>query len=219
MTVCTRSCVRRPLRQPFGCSSGLRGRKINVMRYIICLLLLAIVHGLSLAEDWPQWGGPQSRWRVARTQIVDQLPHVDPATGMLPRKWTAKIGSGYAGPAVADGRVFVTDRIADKNLERVLCFDAETGKELWKHEYDARYTISYPLGPRATPTVDGNRVYTLGAMGHLFCFDVASGKIIWQKNLPTDFGTKIPAWGMAGGRSSTAINSSCWPAARRVHWL
>ena len=134
----------------------------------------------------------------AKSGIVESLPAVDPKTGMLPRKWTAKIGSGYAGPAVADGRVFVTDRIADKNLERVLCFDAETGKELWKHEYEARYTISYPLGPRATPTVDGNRVYTLGAMGHLFCFDVASGHIIWQKNLPTDFGTKVPAWGMAG---------------------
>jgi outer membrane protein assembly factor BamB len=168
------------------------------MRYIICLLLLAIAHDLSLAEDWPQWGGPlrDGVWR--ETQVVDQLPHVDSATGMLPRKWTAKIGSGYAGPAVADGHVFVTDRIADQNLERVLCFDAETGKELWKYEYEARYTISYPLGPRATPSVDGNRVYTLGAMGHLFCFDVASAKIIWQKNLPADFGTKIPAWGMAG---------------------
>ena len=152
----------------------------------------------AIADDWPQWGGPQrdSVWR--EEGIVETLPAVDPKTGMLPRKWTAKIGSGYAGPAVADGRVFVTDRIADQNLERVLCFDAETGKELWKHEYEARYTISYPLGPRATPTVDGNRVYTLGAMGNLFCFDVATGQIVWQKNLPADFGTKIPAWGMAG---------------------
>jgi outer membrane protein assembly factor BamB len=111
--------------------------------------------------------------------------------------WTAKIGAGYAGPAVANGRVFLTDRIAEQNLERVLCFDAETGAELWKHPYDARYTISYPLGPRATPTVDGNRVYVLGAVGHLFCFDAATGDIIWQKHLPTEFGTKLPAWGMA----------------------
>ena len=153
---------------------------------------------MAMAENWPQWGGPErdSVWR--EECIVETLPAVDPKTGMLLRKWTAKIGSGYAGPAVADGRVFVTDRIADQNLERVLCVDAETGKELWKHEYEARYTISYPLGPRATPSVDGNRVYTLGAMGHLFCFDVATGHVLWQKDLPTDFGTKIPAWGMAG---------------------
>ena len=109
-----------------------------------------------------------------------------------------RLAPGYAGPAVADGRVFVTDRIADENLERVLCFDAATGKEIWKHPYEARYTISYPLGPRATPTVDGDRVYTLGAMGHLFCFNAATGDVIWQKYLPTDFGTEVPVWGMAG---------------------
>jgi outer membrane protein assembly factor BamB len=111
--------------------------------------------------------------------------------------WTAKVGAGYAGPAVADGRVFVSDRLADDNLERVLCVDADTGKELWKHQYEAPYSISYPLGPRATPTVDGDRVYVLGAVGHLFCFNAKNGKVIWQKHLPTDFGTEIPAWGTA----------------------
>jgi outer membrane protein assembly factor BamB len=149
------------------------------------------------ADDWPQWGGPQRDLVWRESGVVETLPAVDPATGFLPRVWTAKIGAGYAGPAVADGRVFVTDRLADDNLERVLCFDAETGNELWKHEYEAPYSISYPLGPRATPTVDGNRVYVLGAVGHLFCFDVASGDIVWQKHLPTDFGTEIPVWGMA----------------------
>jgi outer membrane protein assembly factor BamB len=150
------------------------------------------------AEDWPQWGGPQRDLVWRESGIVDTLPAVDAKTGMLPRMWTAKIGSGYASPAVANGRVFVVDRVADENLERVLCFDVDTGKEVWMHPYEARYTISYPLGPRATPTVDGDRVYTLGAMGNLFCFDAASGHIHWQKNLPTDCGTKIPEWGMAG---------------------
>jgi outer membrane protein assembly factor BamB len=149
------------------------------------------------AEDWPQWGGTQRDLVWREKGIVDTLPAVDPATGMLPRVWTAKIGAGYAGPAVADGRVFITDRLANDDLERALCFDADTGKELWKHEYDAPYSISYPLGPRATPTVDGNRVYVLGAEGRLFCFDVASGDIVWQKHLPTDFGTEVPVWGMA----------------------
>jgi outer membrane protein assembly factor BamB len=165
---------------------------------IFTLVLAALAPGFVAADDWPQWGGPQRDLVWRETGIVESLPAADPKTGMLPRAWTAKIGSGYAGPAVANGRVFVLDRIADDNLERVLCFDAETGKELWKHPYDAKYTISYPLGPRATPTVDGDGVYTLGAMGNLFCFDVANGHIVWQKNLPADCGTKIPAWGMAG---------------------
>jgi len=153
--------------------------------------------GPVVAEDWPQWGGPQRDIVWRESGVVETLPAVDPATGMLPRVWSAKIGAGYAGPAVADGRVFVTDRLADENLERTLCFNADTGEELWKYEYKAPYSISYPLGPRATPTVDGNHVYVLGAAGHLFCFDAAGGEIIWQKHLPTDFGTELPAWGTA----------------------
>ena len=154
----------------------------------------------------------------AKSGIVDELPAVDPQTGMLPRKWTAKIGSGYAGPAVADGRVFVSDRIADKNLERVLCFDSETGKELWKHEYEARYTISYPLGPRATPTVDGNRVYTLGAMGHLFCFDAATGHIFGRRICRPTSAQRSPHGDWPGRRLLMAINSSCWLAERPAQW-
>jgi outer membrane protein assembly factor BamB len=168
------------------------------MKTASCLFLSLVAASALLADDWPQWGGPQRDLVWRETGIVEALPAVDPNTGMLPRMWTAKIGSGYAGPAVADGRVFVTDRLADQNLERILCFDANTGKELWRHEYEARYAISYPLGPRATPTVDDVRVYTLGAVGHLFCFEAATGKILWQRHLPTDFGTPIPQWGTAG---------------------
>jgi outer membrane protein assembly factor BamB len=165
--------------------------------FIVFVILLAL-NSPSFAVDWPQWGGPQRDLVWRETGIVESLPAVDPSTGMLPRKWTAKIGAGYAGPAVANGRVFVADRIAEENLERVLCFDAESGREIWKHEYNAPYSISYPLGPRATPTVDGDRIYVLGAVGHLFCVDAASGDVVWQKYLPTDFGTEVPVWGMAG---------------------
>lgn len=171
------------------------------MRYwneVIALFAIACGTCYTNADDWPQWGGPQRDIVWRERGIVESLPAVDASTGMLPRMWTAKIGSGYAGPAVANGRVFVTDRVAEQNLERVHCFDAETGQEKWKHEYEARYTISYPLGPRATPTVDGGHVYVLGAVGNLFCFDAARGNILWQKNLPTDLGTQVPQWGMAG---------------------
>jgi outer membrane protein assembly factor BamB len=162
------------------------------------LIAIAALGSGAAAEDWPQWGGPQRDLAWRETGIVETLPEADGATGMLPRMWTAKIGAGYAGPAVADGRVFVSDRLADENVERVLCFDAQTGHPLWTHRYEARYTISYPLGPRATPTVDGQRVYVLGAVGHLFCFNAATGDVLWQKFLPADFGTEVPVWGMAG---------------------
>jgi outer membrane protein assembly factor BamB len=145
-----------------------------------------------LADDWPQWGGPKRDLVWRESGIVKQLP----TTGLLPRVWATPIGAGYAGPAVANGRVFVMDRLPDHSGERVYCLDAETGQEIWKHEYAARYTVSYPLGPRCTPTIDDGRVFTVGAMGHLFCFEEATGRVLWQKNFVEDFGTRLPTWGM-----------------------
>ena len=116
--------------------------------------------------------------------------------GLLPRVWSAKVAEGYSGPAVADGRVYLTDYRRDKRSERVLCLDARTGKELWRHEYPVTYTINYPNGPRSTPVVDSGRVYTIGAMGQMFCFQSATGKILWRKDLVDEYGTRLPIWGM-----------------------
>ncbi len=156
--------------------------------------LLVLTASIARADDWPQWGGPQRDLVWREDGIVESLP-VD-ADGQLPRMWSTPIGEGYTGPAVADGRAFVTDRITDDSLERVLCLDAETGKVLWRHDYRARYTVSYPAGPRSTPVVDGNRAYTIGAVGHMFCLEVESGKVLWQKNFVDDYGTTLPIWGM-----------------------
>ena len=144
------------------------------------------------ADDWPQWGGPQrdSVWREA--DLVEELPN-----GELPRLWSAPISAGYAGPAVAEGRVYVTDRVAPEDLERVHCFDAETGADLWMHSYSAPYSISYPLGPRTTPAVDGDRVYTLGAVGHLFCLSTSTGEVLWSKDCVELYGSDLPTWGLA----------------------
>ena len=82
-------------------------------------------------------------------------------------------------------------------VEEVEREDESSGQEVWKHEYPVNYSVSYPAGPRCTPTVDGNRVYTLGAEGHLFCFNTTNGEIVWQKHLPTDYSTKTALWGYA----------------------
>ena len=80
----------------------------------------------------------------------------------------------------------------------MFCLDAKTGDEIWKHEYDCHYAISYPAGPRCTPTVADGKVYTLGAMGDLFCLDAANGSVIWSKNLPKTYNAPLPLWGYAG---------------------
>ncbi len=157
------------------------------------------------ADDWPQWMGPRrdNVWR--ETGLIDKFPADGPAV-----VWRTPIAGGYAGPAVANGKVFVTDyvtgddvkvdnfeRKTSKGSERVLCLDEGTGAILWKHQYPVTYTVSYPAGPRCTPTIDGDRVYTLGAEGHLFCFRVTDGEILWSKDLKTEYKTKSALWGYA----------------------
>ena len=142
-------------------------------------------------------------WR--ESGIIEKFPADGPRI-----LWRTPIDGGYSGPAVANGRVFITDYVTEGNVkvgnfqrdeftgtERVICLDEATGKEIWKHEYPVKYTVSYPSGPRCTPNVEDNRVYTLGSEGHLFCFDAANGKIIWQKNLKSEYKTRAALWGYA----------------------
>jgi outer membrane protein assembly factor BamB len=146
----------------------------------------------AVADDWPQWGGPQRDLVWRETGIVDELPTSD----LLPRAWSTAIGEGYGGPSVAGGRVYVMDRLRDEQQERVLCLDAKTGDIIWHHDYEARYTISYPAGPRCTPVVDGDLVYAVGAVGHMFCLKTDDGSVVWQRNFVDDFSTRLPTWGM-----------------------
>lgn len=170
-------------------------------------VLLAIVPQASVqAEDWPQWMGVNRDGFSRESGLIDQIP-----TEGLPVLWRASIGSGYSGPAVSNGRVYVTDYIAKspeiKNdpgvrdvrggIERVLCLDFSNGEILWKVEYDRPYSISYASGPRATPTVDGERVYTLGAEGDLYCLMAGNGNLIWRRQLSEEFKVETPIWGHA----------------------
>ncbi len=142
------------------------------------------------AEDWPQWRGVGRDGVVHDPQLLETLPE-----GSLPQAWSQPVGSGYSGPTVADGRVYVTDQVRE-NVERVLCFDAAKGKPLWQHEYDAVYTIGYRAGPRASVTVHGGRAFAVGAMGHFHCFNAASGEVLWQRNLAADYNAAMPIWGI-----------------------
>jgi outer membrane protein assembly factor BamB len=163
---------------------------------IACCSALFLVPLLARADDWPQWGGPRRDLVWRETGIVKTLP----TQGLLPRMWSTPIGEGYAGPAVGDGRVYITD-LVDRNdrraTERVHALDAGTGKVVWTHAYPVEYGISYPAGPRATPVIDGTRVYTLGAVGDLICFEVGDGKVVWKRNVVAEFGHNIATWGLA----------------------
>jgi outer membrane protein assembly factor BamB len=198
----------------------------------VCFLLCTFFFtfpALAQADDWPQWLGPKrdAVWR--ETGILDKFPKGGPKV-----RWRTPIGGGYAGPAVVKDRVYVTDRLLPEGVEnpenpfaadlvpgkeRVLCLDEASGKIRWKHEYDCPYRISYPAGPRATPVVHDGKVYTLGAMGHLFCLNADDGKVVWSKDFPKDYKARVPFWGFAahplldgdkliclvGGKGSVAV--------------
>ena len=195
----------------------------------LALIGVLVAGGLVHADDWPQWLGPQREGVWRETGIVDTFPAGGPRV-----RWRAPVAAGYAGPAVAQGRVYLTDRVLAKDAklpanafmrgnipgtERVLCFNEADGKALWTHEYDCPYTISYPLGPRTTPTVKDGKVYTLGAEGNLLCLDAAKGTVVWSRDLKKDYGVKAPMWGfsahplldgqklicMVGGEGSTVV--------------
>lgn len=181
-----------------------------VSRVSLWLLFgLLLPAGGAWADDWPEWRGA-SRDGVWREEgVIQRLP-----AGGPPVRWRAPLGPGFSGPAVSGGRVYVMDRVRDeaapsevktqwnfrdktKGRERVVCLEEATGKLVWQHAYPCDYQTAYGSGPRATPTVAGDRVYTLGAMGDLVCLDVAGGQLIWRKNLPGQYRVETPLYGFA----------------------
>jgi outer membrane protein assembly factor BamB len=174
---------------------------------LLILTLLLILSSSVYADDWPQWLGPQrdAIWR--ESGILDKFPAGGPKV-----RWRTPIGAGYSGPTVANGRIYITDRVLAEGLkapkngfpkvrlagkERVLCLNENNGELLWKHEYDCTYKVSYADGPRTTPLVHDGRVYTLGAMGNLLCLDADKGTVIWSKDFVSDYKAPVPQWGFA----------------------
>jgi outer membrane protein assembly factor BamB len=172
-------------------------RARTILQRAIAYLLLSLWFLIpALAEDWPEWRGAGRRGNWKETGILDTFPSKG-----LTVAWRTPVHGGFAGPAVSAGRVFVTDFNAaagTAGVERLLCLDEKTGKILWTREWDADYRgIGYAIGPRATPTVDGDRVYVVGASGNLLCLNARTGDVIWRKNYVKDFGTEMPTWGIA----------------------
>ena len=183
-------------------------RSFRLSTLVTAVAVFSCSSCIAYAEDWPQWLGPNRDGIWHETGLIEKFPE----KGLTP-KWRAPVALGYAGPAVSDGRVFLTDYVRDagntandpkgkssalNGKERVLCFDAETGKPLWEHSYACQYNISYPSGPRSTPTVHEGKVYTLGAEGNLICLDVKDGNVVWSKDLKKEYRIDAPLWGFCG---------------------
>jgi len=166
---------------------------MNLAIRLGCCTILCIA-STATADDWPQWRGPNRDGTWQESGLVEKF-----AGPELKIAWRKPIGSGYSGPTVADGRVFVTDRLVEpKQVERVHAFDEKTGETLWTFSYPCEYVnVGYTAGPRASVSIDEGRAYALGTMGHLHAFDVASGKLLWAKDLNTEYKIRMPIWGIS----------------------
>jgi len=173
------------------------------VRTFVFALLLVTAARLQ-AVDWPQYRGALADGVWTETGIVQKFP----ASG-LKMLWRSPIKGGYTGPSVANGRVYVTDFVytrRPRGTERALALDEQTGAIVWTREWEADYTgMGFDGGPRATPTVDGDRVYVLGSAGNLLALNADTGEVLWRKDYQKDFGAKPSEWSFYFGFSSPPI--------------
>lgn len=142
--------------------------------------------------DWLSYRGPSSTGASPEKGVSAKFPLDGPRV-----LWKANVGVGTSSITVSGNRAYTMGNT--KNRDHVFCFDATTGAQIWKHEYpldlDKRM---FEGGTAATPTIDGDRVYSVSHQGDLFCLDAATGKKIWYKHYQQDFGGRRPQWGFAG---------------------
>ncbi|HEY2412417.1 MAG TPA: PQQ-binding-like beta-propeller repeat protein [Pirellulaceae bacterium] len=134
-------------------------------------------------EAWPIFLGPEQDSKSPETGIVTNW-----GDGGLKLVWQVKLGTSYGAPTIAGGRLMQFDRFGDKS--RLYCLNAETGKEIWRHEFPTEYDdlYQYNNGPRCSPVIDGDRVYAYAVDGVLACCRTEDGKPLWRKNLNQEFG-------------------------------
>src|SRR5580693_3278796 len=144
------------------------------------------------AAYWTDFRGPNRAGEYTESPINTEWP----AAG-LPRLWKQPIGGGYASFTVGEGRAYTIEQRRDK--EAVTAYELETGRELWAFLYPASFdeVLGGP-GPRATPVYHDGLVYSLGAMGDLYCLSAATGKPKWSKNILADNDAKKNHWAMSG---------------------
>lgn len=176
---------------------------MTVTKFLTCVCALwSVVVGATVsADDWTQWRGKDRLAVWHEEGVVDQFPDDG-----LKSAWRISIGSGYSGPVVSKGRIVTMDYRPKPDtetaeaIERVICFDEKTGELLWKDEWQTHYLElmgSYRTGPRATPTIDGDRVYAVGAAGHIRCVGLDDGKLLWSKDSRKEFDVLLPVWGIS----------------------
>jgi len=166
-----------------------------IKNYVLALVFGLVVYAIAAdfystveAADWPNWRGPNHNGISNETGWIATWSEGGPKV-----LWKKSIGTGFASMAVSNGRVYAIGNI--KNRDILYCFAAETGEEIWKKSYACPlFKKDHEGGPAATPTVDGDAVYTFSKNGDAIRFNAATGDVVWHRNLNKELGIKHPTW-------------------------
>jgi len=171
---------------------NMRNSKIR-KAVLICSAMVFLATQASLAQDWPQWRGPNRDGAVAFSPPKAWPDNLKPL-------WKVTVGAGHASPVVAGGKIFLLSRQGEQEV--VSCFELNTGKQLWRDSYPVAYTMhpaatGHGKGPKSTPVVQNGKLYTLGITEVLSCYDTATGKLNWRKDFSKQFKLTSPDFGTA----------------------
>lgn len=172
----------------------------------VCLLA---VTAAGPSADWPQWRGPDRTGVSAETGLLKEWPKGGPK---LLWKITG-LGGGFSTPSVSNGRIYGMG--TRQGQEHVFALDEKDGKQLWT-SHVGPIARAGSAGPRATPTVEGDRLWTLGSDGDLVCMETASGNIVWRKHLAKDFGGQRGGWAYAESPLIDGDVLVCTPGGAKV---
>ncbi len=160
------------------------------MRMITWILLMLVVPAQATAADWPQFLGPKrdstttetvKAWKAAPTEV-----------------WSAELGEAHSAPVLAKGVVYAFYKLKTSDADALSAYDAKTGKELWTKSYERdKFSNPFGNGPRGTPSVEGDKIYTLGCTGVLTCWNTKDGSQVWQSDLLTEFNVKNLFFGVS----------------------
>lgn len=171
--------------------------KVMIQNLLILFILFGLLSSPVFSNDWPKWKGPNATGMISVKALNPKA--IENAAAV---EWKTTLGWGHSSISVKGHYLYTLGNKEMQtngqrtSIDTVYCLDTRTGKEVWQYSYPV-ITRRFP-GPRATPTVDGNRLYTLSAEGHLYCFQAETGKILWKVNLVEAGLSKVPDWGFSG---------------------
>ncbi len=165
------------------------------MRFFVSLCLCGSL--ALLADDWPQWGGPNRNFKVNAKGLANSWPADGPK-----RLWSRDLGEGYSAVSAEGGSLYTMYRQGSQEV--VIALEASTGKTLWEHRYEApippRNALEHGPGPHSTPLLAGDRLFTVGIWGQFNCLEKKTGKLLWSHNLIEEY--QAPRLGRGYGGST-----------------